>query len=120
VATLAEVAALKAGGVDVFGRNFTAKPVLQAPLHAIRVTGALFHTQGGLVVDTGARVVDDAGQPLPNLLAAGGAACGVSGSHAAGYLSGNGLLAAVVLGATAGRQASRLIQQARSQDPARG
>jgi hypothetical protein len=30
------------------------------------------------------------------------------------------LLAAVVLGATAGRQASRLIQQARSQDPARG
>ncbi len=38
----------------------------------------------------------------PNLLAAGGAACGVSGADASGYLSGNGLLTAIALGAIAG------------------
>ena len=35
---------------------------------------------------------------FPNLYAVGGAAVGVSGSGDAGYLSGNGLLSAVVLG----------------------
>jgi fumarate reductase flavoprotein subunit len=44
---------------------------------------------------------------FPNLFAAGGAAAGLSGSRAAGYLSGNGLLTAVALGAIAGREAAR-------------
>ncbi len=109
-ATLAEVAALKeAGGRDAFGRDFAGAPALVAPLHAIRVTGALFHTQGGLVVDADARVLDESGNPLPNLFAAGGAACGVSGSQASGYLSGNGLLAAVTLGEIAGRAAASTL-----------
>jgi fumarate reductase flavoprotein subunit len=73
----------------------------------VRVTGALFHTQGGLVVDGDARVMLTGGEPMPNLFAAGGAACGVSGAHAPGYLSGNGLLAAVALGRVAGRTAGR-------------
>ena len=88
---------------DPFGRDFSATPPLASPYCAVRVTGALFHTQGGLVVDTTARVLRPDGTKLPNLLAAGGAACGVSGSQASGYLSGNGLLSAVVLGAIAGR-----------------
>ena len=91
---------------DPFGRDFSATPPLAAPYCAVRVTGALFHTQGGLVVDTAARVLRPDGTPLPNLLAAGGAACGVSGSEASGYLSGNGLLSAVVLGAVAGTTAA--------------
>jgi fumarate reductase flavoprotein subunit len=73
---------------------------------AVKVTGALFHTQGGLVIDAAARVQSAAGIALPNLFAAGGAACGVSGSGAEGYLSGNGLLTAVVLGRVAGRGAA--------------
>ena len=106
-ATLAEVTTLKAAaGVDRFGRDFGHSPALQAPLHAVRVTGALFHTQGGLVVDAKARVLSRTQQPLPNLFAAGGAACGVSGSQASGYLSGNGLLSAVALGEVAGREAA--------------
>ena len=71
---------------------------LSGPLYAIRVTGALFHTQGGLAIDAQARVLDPAGQPLPNLWAAGGAARGVSGSAVWGYLSGNGLLSAIAGG----------------------
>ncbi len=71
------------------------KRLLQAPFHAIKVTGALFHTQGGLAIDAHCRVLRPDGQPFPNLLAAGGAARGVSGPAVWGYLSGNGLLSAV-------------------------
>jgi fumarate reductase flavoprotein subunit len=73
----------------------------------VRVTGALFHTQGGLVVDGNARVMREDGTALPNLFAVGGAACGVSGSKAKGYLSGNGLLSAVALGRVAGLATAR-------------
>ena len=77
---------------------------LAPPWHAIRVTGALFHTQGGLDIDARCRVLRarDA-TPLPNLLAAGGAARGVSGNAVWGYLSGNGLLSAVAGGFIAAR-----------------
>jgi fumarate reductase flavoprotein subunit len=107
-ATLAEVAAAKAGAPDRFGRGFAGAPPLAPPFAAVRVTGALFHTQGGLVVDARARVRHAGGGVFANLLAAGGAACGVSGPHAAGYLSGNGLLTAVVLGRLAGAEAARI------------
>ncbi len=89
---------------DPFGRDFTTKPKLAPPYYGIKVTGALFHTQGGLVVDEAARV-----PPMRNLFAGGGAARGLSGAHVWGYLSGNGLLSAIALGRTAGSQAAALI-----------
>ncbi|MFT6301715.1 MAG: fumarate reductase flavoprotein subunit [Pseudomonadales bacterium] len=92
---------LPSNGVDEFGRNFS-EPSLQAPYYAVKVTGALFHTQGGLMIDSTARVRHTNGAVFPNLFAGGGAACGVSGSGDSGYLSGNGLLSAVVLGYAAG------------------
>ena len=70
------------------------------------MTGALFHTQGGLVVDGEARVLGSDGRPLPNLFAGGGAARGVSGAGAAGYIAGNGLLTATGFGRLAGRAAA--------------
>ncbi len=107
-ATLAEVQALaERQGTDQFGRNFAAPP-LAPPFYAVRVTGALFHTQGGLVVDADARVLRPDGTALPNLLAGGGAAGGVSGPAVWGYLSGNGLLAAMAYGRLAGQAAARL------------
>jgi len=111
-ATLAETRALaQGGGKDRFGRDFAAKPPLEAPFHAVKVTGALFHTQGGLAIDAEARVLRRDGSALPNLFAGGGAACGLSGQGRDGYLSGNGLLAAVVFGAKAGRSAAALSQE---------
>lgn len=111
-ATLAETKVLAARqGQDRFGRDFTGKPALAAPFYAVKVTGALFHTQGGLSIDADARVLRADGRPLPNLLAGGGAACGISGRGRDGYLSGNGLLAATVLGAKAGRTAAALVKQ---------
>jgi fumarate reductase flavoprotein subunit len=107
-ATFAEVEALKRGdGIDRYGRDFAGRPALMPPFKGAKVTGALFHTQGGLVVDGAARVALQSGDLAPNLFAAGGAAAGVSGSTASGYLSGNGLLTATVLGRIAGASAAR-------------
>jgi fumarate reductase flavoprotein subunit len=97
---------------DRFGRTFTPEQRCEPPFHAIKVTGALFHTQGGLAIDGNGQVKRDDGSLFANLFAAGGAAAGVSGKSAAGYLSGNGLLTATVLGRAAGLAAARL-------DPAR-
>jgi len=111
--TIAETQAFAAGEDDCpFGRDFSAKPALTPPFHAVRVTGALFHTQGGLIVDADARVVRQDGTPLPNLFAGGGAARGVSGPDVSGYLSGNGLLTATVLGRLAGRAAANQVRKA--------
>lgn len=105
--TLRAVTTLQSGeGSDEFGRDFTTRPALKAPLYAVKVTGALFHTQGGLMVDGEARILSAEGKPFPNLFAGGGAACGVSGPDVSGYLSGNGLLTAIALGYVAGRSSA--------------
>ena len=106
VEVLRAEADIELGKPDRFGRVFGKK--LQAPFCAIKVTGALFHTQGGLAIDTRARVLQRNGKPFENLFAAGGAAAGVSGSQASGYLSGNGLLTAIVFGRIAGTSAAKL------------
>ena len=90
---------------DGVGSTTGIKRALQAPFYAVKVTGALFHTQGGLDIDAHCRVLRKDGSPLPNLLAAGGAARGVSGNAVWGYLSGNGLLSAVAGGRIAAQTA---------------
>ena len=107
VETFAAVDSLKAsGGRDEFGRSFAGVAPLQPPYCAVKVTGALFHTQGGLVVDGRGAVLRPGGAAIPGLYAAGGAACGVSGPDPSGYLSGNGLLSAVGYGYLAGQAAA--------------
>jgi len=106
-ATLNEV---RTGHTDSMGRTFSRS--LQAPYHAIKVTGALFHTQGGLEVDAHCRVMKTNGQVLTNLYAAGGAARGVSGRGADGYLAGNGLLSAVGGGWLVAQDIARKLQAA--------
>jgi fumarate reductase flavoprotein subunit len=110
-AELAETEALKmCAGRDRYGRQFAAGQHFAPSFHAVKVTGALFHTQGGLLVDAACRVKRKDDTVIPNLFAAGGAAVGVSGSTAAGYLSGNGLLTATVLGRLAGQAAAQLVR----------
>ena len=95
--------AIPTGGEDSFGRAWSGQS-LTAPFCAVKVTGALFHTQGGLDIDPATTLVRRiAGGTFDNLYATGGAAVGVSGTSDSGYLSGNGLLAASVLGWIAGR-----------------
>ena len=108
--TVREVEAMAQGEArDAFGRDFTGKPILSGPFYAVRVTGALFHTQGGLAVDADARVKRKDGGVFPNLFAGGGAARGLSGPDATGYIAGNGLLTATTLGKIAGRVAAAQV-----------
>ena len=95
--------AIPTTGTDSFGRAWAGQR-LEPPFCAVKVTGALFHTQGGLDIDPETAVVRKTdGGIFDNLYATGGAAVGVSGKSDSGYLSGNGLLAASVLGWIAGR-----------------
>jgi len=104
--TLAEAARSAAGAPDPFGRtDWTA--TLRPPYRAVVVEPALFHTQGGLLVDAQARVLTPGRLPVAGLYAAGGAAIGISGHGAAGYLAGNGLLSALGLSFLAAEDAAR-------------
>lgn len=99
---------VKPGADATTGRTF--KRSLQGRLHAIKVTGALFHTQGGLAINAECRVLSQQGVAFPNLWAAGGAARGVSGQAVWGYLSGNGLLSAVAGGYISAHTISHQLQ----------
>ena len=90
---------------DSFGRTDCRQ--LEAPFYAVQVTGALFHTQGGLKVNKVGRVLKKDGSQISNLYAGGGVAAGISGHGAGGYLSGNGLLTALGYGMLAGKDAAR-------------
>jgi fumarate reductase flavoprotein subunit len=91
------------GDKDAFGR------VLPQPFdglyYGIKVTVALYHTQGGLKVNADGQVLRADGSIIPNLYAGGGVAVGVSGKGLEGYLPGNGLLASLGLGMIAAEHA---------------
>jgi fumarate reductase flavoprotein subunit len=110
--TVADVEAMTLGkAADGYGRDFTGKPPLQPPFYAVKVTGALFHTQGGLVVDERARVRREDGALFPNLFAGGGAARGISGPSSWGYMAGHGLLTATTFGRLAGETSAELVRK---------
>lgn len=98
------------GGKDAFGR--TLPEPFSAPFYGIKVTVALYHTQGGLKVSPDGQVLRPDGSVIPNLYAGGGAAVGVSGKGLEGYLPGNGLLASLGLGMRAGEHAAESLKVA--------
>jgi fumarate reductase flavoprotein subunit len=107
-ASVDELNAGARGAPDRFGRTTFGAP-LAPPYYGALITGALAHTQGGLVVDVHARVLRADGRPILNLYAGGGTAAGISGDGPEGYLSGNGLLSALGLGLIAGEHAATQI-----------
>ena len=107
-ATLDEARAAQAAGIaDAQGRLWGADQPPAPPFRALKVIGAIYHTQGGLQIDGEARVLRADGTALPNLFAGGGAARSVSGPAHWGYLPAMGLCTAVTLGRIAGDAAAR-------------
>lgn len=94
---------------DPFGRKDCR--LLRAPFFGVKVTAALFHTQGGLNVNEHAQVLRENKSAIAHLYAGGGCAAGISGHGPGGYLSGNGLLTALGYGMLAGRHAARAIRE---------
>ena len=88
--------------------------MLETPYYAVQVSCSLFHTQGGLAVNSETWVMHKEGYSLSNLFAGGGAAKGVSGPAVWGYLSGNGLLTAITLGRLAGEHAGKQASQSKA------
>ena len=93
-----------------FGRDFTASRPLAPPYNAVRVTGALFHTQGGLVVDDDRAGAARRRRALAQSVRRRRRRLRRLGQPRRGYLSGNGLLSAVALGEIAGAAAALLAQ----------
>jgi len=108
--TIQDYNSAASGGKDAFGR--TLPEPLSAPLYGIKVTVALYHTQGGLKVSPDGQVLRPDGSVIPNLYAGGGVAVGVSGKGLEGYLPGNGLLASLGLGMRAGEHAAESLKVA--------
>ena len=107
-ATLADAyGAQQAGVADAQGRDWGEDHPPVGPFRALKVVGAIYHTQGGLRIDGEARVLRPDGSALPNLFAGGGAARSVSGPAHWGYLPAMGLCTAVTLGRIAGETAAR-------------
>ncbi len=104
--------AAREDAADAMGRTDVRQPLVP-PLYGVKVTGALFHTQGGLRVDGYGRVMHKGGGVIPNLYAGGGTAAGFSGNGGSGYLSANGLLAALTLGRLAGMHAGKIASSSR-------
>ena len=77
------------------------------PFEAYAVTCGVTFTFGGLRIDTGARVLDTEGEPLPGLFAAGEL---VGGLFYFNYPGGTGLTSGAVFGRIAGRRAAEYIQ----------
>jgi fumarate reductase flavoprotein subunit len=93
--------------VDEFGRRDFGSAPLESPLYIVQASTGLFHTQGGLKINTNAQPLRADGSPIDNLYAGGGVAVGISGADGGkGYSSGNGLLTALGWGKIAGEHTS--------------
>ena len=96
-------------GEDEFNRTKLPKEFV-APFHAIKITGDLRHTQGGLVTDVATHVLREDGSVIPGLYAAGGVTESFSSAGGAAYMSGNGLLQAIIYGKIAGEKAATEVR----------
>ena len=94
-----------AKGEDEFNRTKLPES-WEGPFYAIRITGDLRHTQGGLVTDTDAHVLREDGSVIQGLYAAGGVTEGFASTGGAAYMSGDGLLQAFAFGRIAGKNAA--------------
>ena len=92
-------------GEDEFNKTKLPKN-WNGPYYAMKITGDLRHTQGGLVTDVAAHVLKADGTVIQGLYAAGGCTEGFASTGGAAYMSGDGLLQALVFGRIAGEKAA--------------
>ncbi len=106
VETMSAYSGFQQSGVDSdFGRpaEDMPLPLTLSPFYAIEVEPVIHHTMGGLKINQYAQVLNDAGEVIPGLFAAGEVAGGVHGGN---RLGGNAVADIIVFGRIAGKNAS--------------
>ena len=86
-----------------FNRTSFANPLTSAPYYAIKITPAVHHTMGGIVINPKAEVLNEKGEAISGLFAAGEVTGGV---HGANRLGGNAVADFIVFGRIAGQSAA--------------
>lgn len=93
----------KAGEVDEFGRSLFSTPIDNGPFYAAARVPTVHHTMGGVVIDVNCHVLDESGNIISGLYAAGEVTGGIHGSN---RLGGNALADTIVFGRIAGTNAA--------------
>lgn len=91
-----------AGTPDEFGRTLYKTPIDTAPFYAAGRVPTVHHTMGGVHINANAQVINENGQVIPGLYAAGEVTGGIHGTN---RLGGNALTDTVVFGRIAGESA---------------
>ena len=86
-----------------FNRTSFANPLTTAPYYAIKITPAVHHTMGGIAINPKAEVLNEKGEAISGLFAAGEVTGGV---HGANRLGGNAVADFTVFGRIAGQSAA--------------
>jgi len=96
------------GNADEFGREGLELPLTEGNFYACLVAPAIHHTMGGLKINTAGEVLNEEGNAIAGLFAAGEVTGGV---HGANRLGGNAVTDIVVFGRTAGTSANAYVEQ---------
>ena len=94
------------GNADEFGREGLELPLTEGNFYACLVAPAIHHTMGGLKINTAGEVLNEEGNAIAGLFAAGEVTGGV---HGANRLGGNAVTDIVVFGRTAGTSANAYV-----------
>lgn len=98
----------EAGTDEEFGRTLFGTPIKEGPFYASPRVPTVHHTMGGLEIDLETHVLDEAGNQIPGLLAAGEVTGGIHGTN---RLGGNALVDIHVFGKTAGEIAAKIVEE---------
>ncbi len=106
--------AVESGGTDEFGRDFGGTPTAYSlavnkiegdRYYAVPIKALVVMTLGGVTVNGDMQVIDEAGNPIPGLYAAGEVVGGIWGKFVSG---GTGVMGPVAFGRITGRNAVKL------------
>jgi fumarate reductase flavoprotein subunit len=90
-----------------FGRRVLAGELATAPFYVVEVSPAIHHTMGGIKINTNAEVINNSGNVVEGLFAAGEVTGGVHGGNRIG---GNAVADITIYGRIAGKSAASFIK----------
>jgi fumarate reductase flavoprotein subunit len=98
---------VKAKSDTDFGRTSLDLELNTAPYYAVEISPAIHHTMGGVTINTKAHVLNNSGEPVEGLFAAGEVTGGVHGGNRIG---GNAVADITIFGRTAGANAAASVK----------